>query len=231
MLKKYGVTHNWASSDPKLNGRQTMFETAGSKEQHYQNILQKGRQTRLELYGNEFYSNHAQAQLTCLTRYGVSYYCASDECQQLAHTDSANQKRTDTKNKNGTWNVSEPERVVKLLLETHFSKDDVYTQYNQDPRYPFFVDFYISSLDLFIELNLHPTHGLHPFNSNNIKDRQTLKILQDNPTPWNKNVIDVWTVRDVNKLNIANKNNLKYLALYPCDDWENIINIIKERNF
>lgn len=65
MLEKYGVRHNWSSTDPKLNGRSTMYENAGSKELHYQKILQKGRNTRKQLYSDEFYSNSEQAQKQC----------------------------------------------------------------------------------------------------------------------------------------------------------------------
>ena len=39
---------------------------------------------------------------------------------------------------------------------------DVITQYKDD-RYPFACDFYIPSLDLFIECNYHWTHGGKPY--------------------------------------------------------------------
>lgn len=44
-------------------------------------------------------------------------------------------------------------------LAVTFGPDDVVRQY-RDPRYPFFCDFYVRSLDLFVECNFHWTHGL-----------------------------------------------------------------------
>lgn len=231
MLQRYGVRHNWASFDEKLNGRATMYEQAGSKQQHYKNVLEKGKQTRLELYGDAFYSNSEKAQKTMLQKYGVPYYCITNDCQVLAHTTDAQQKRILTKIKNNSWHNSQPEIDVQGILENYFGKDNVYTQYNNDKRYPFACDFYLKSLDLFIELNLHPTHGLHPFDPTNKEDLRIAELLKANPTQWNKTVLDVWTVRDVKKLEMAKINNLKYLTIYPNDTWLDIINIIKEHNF
>lgn len=228
MLDLYGVKHNWSSDDPKLNGRETMYANAGSKENHYKNIFEKGRQTRLELYGDEFYSNSEQAQQTMLEKYGVPFYCMTTDCQEKSRTPESNAKKIETKRKNNTFNTSQPEIELKEWLENKYGVDDVFTNY-QDNRYSdnsgykFKCDFYIKSKDLFIELNLHPTHYLHPFDKTNEKDLGVLNKLKANPTKWNLTTIDVWTKRDVIKLNTAKKNNLNYLYFYQGDNYYDIL--------
>lgn len=54
---------------------------------------------------------------------------------------------------NGTINTSRPENCVYEKLTTAFKNDVV--RYYSDERYPFECDFYIKSLDLFIECNFH----------------------------------------------------------------------------
>lgn len=67
----------------------------------------------------------------------------------------------------------EEDSFYNLLLQI-FPKEDIERQYS-DSRYPFNCDFYIRSLDLFIELNFHFTHGFHPFNSNSKEDQIQLE--------------------------------------------------------
>ena len=106
-----------------------------------------------------------------------------------------------------------------LLLIDVFGEHDVIRQY-KDPRYPYCCDFYIKSLDLFIELNATWLHGGHWFNDINESDLNKL-------TRWSNKVqqgskfyqvaIDVWTVRDVNKRLTALKNNLNYVVFWCTD--------------
>ena len=114
------------------------------------------------------------------------------------------------------------ELYYNFLLETH-SKEDIKRNYNKDPRYPFLVDFYIISEDKFIELNLFPTHGSHPFDENSKEDQLYLEQLIANP----KNVLDsqianIWGHRDRIKFKIAKENKLHYEVLY-WNDWEQFI--------
>ena len=63
------------------------------------------------------------------------------------------EKMTKSKELNGTFNISTPELDYKKYLENKYGQENVLTQY-RDPRYPYRCDFYIRSLDLFLELNL-----------------------------------------------------------------------------
>lgn len=229
MLERYGVMHNWASKDPKLNGQATKYANAGSKENYYANIIKSGRQTRLELYGDQFYSNSEKAQKTMLEKYGVPYYTALKDCYGKSHTNEANEKRNKTMHENNSWSISKPEEDLYKLLVNKFNVENIIREYTDnrycdlDTGYKFKCDFYIKPLDLFLELNYHPTHGLHPFDKNNENDIKLLEKLKENSTPWNNAVIDVWTIRDVKKLNTAIINNLNYKVLYPGEDYNDFI--------
>lgn len=125
----------------------------------------------------------------------------------------------ESKRKNGTWNTSKPEEnMYKILIEI-FGESDIIRQY-KEIRYPFHCDFYIKSLDLFIELNATWLHGGHWFDSNNQND---INMLNE----WLANIkankcfyevaVDVWTIRDVKKRQTAIKNNLNYVVFWKTD--------------
>lgn len=125
-----------------------------------------------------------------------------------------------TKRQNGTFNISKPENSFYLMLCDVFGKSDVIRQYSDD-RYPFCCDFYINSLDLFIELNLSWTHGGHWFDSNNISDLEQLSKWQERSlqrgSRYYKQAIETWTVRDVAKKQTAEANGINYLVFWRND--------------
>lgn len=142
-------------------------------------------------------------------------------------------KANNSKKLNKTFNSSKPEIELKEYLEKIFGKNDIEYQYDKDPRYPFLCDFYIKSLDLFLELNLFMTHGNHAFDPNNEKDLNTLKVWEEKAKdhPLYKNAIEVWTIKDPKKLQIAKENNLNYLTIYNYKQLNNLFlgnYIIKE---
>lgn len=231
-LSKYGVEHNWAS--PEHDGHDKRYAAYGGKDNYYKHVYEKGKKTRLELYGDEFYSNSAQAQKTCLQRYGVPFYMLTEDFRSKSVSPETQQKKISTKAKNNTFHKSSVEDKVGSILIDYFGAEDVLEQYQDDryinplTNYFFVCDFYIKSKDLFIELNYHPAHGLHPYDDSNVEDAKIVEKLKSNPTPWNTVCLDVWTIRDPLKQKIAKENSLKYLMLYPTDDYNDIIFIIKE---
>ena len=101
-----------------------------------------------------------------------------------------------------------------------FGKSDIDRWYNKDVRYPFHVDFYIKSLDLFIELNATWLHGKHWFNPNDKGDINRLNVYVDKVKMgkmFYQSAIDVWTKRDVLKRETAKKNHLKYMVFWNQD--------------
>lgn len=112
---------------------------------------------------------------------------------------------------NGTSKESSAENVFynKLLL-MGFDRDDVIRHYHSDSRYPFDCDFYIKSKDMFIEYQGHQTHGPEPFDSKNNQHIDYLNKCRSRGVD-----MSTWVKRDPHKLEVAEKNNITLLLVYP----------------
>lgn len=147
---------------------------------------------------------------TCISRYGVASAMSLSSTVDKMH---------EAKIRNHSWNTSQPEEKMYARLVEVFGCEDVVRQY-KDPRYPFRCDFYIKSLDLFIELNGTWLHGGRWFDRS---DHDCMEMLAS----WRNKLadghrfyavaIDVWTRRDVDKLAVAKKNDLNYLVFWDTD--------------
>ena len=129
----------------------------------------------------------------------------------------------ESKKKNHTFNSSMDEERGYKLLYNKFGFCNVKRQYRTE-LYPFACDFYIKSLDLYIEFNFYWTHGKHKFDSNNkddINKLNDLKIKYNNGEhPLYKGAIIItWTKSNPKKFNTAKKNNLNYFAFYTWNEF------------
>ena len=173
---------------------------------------------------------------TLIFRYGsledVPHYKPSEEDKKRSSNYHKSKEFQDLQRKkkllNGTMNTSKPEEDVYSKLKERFGEDVV--RYYTDERYPFECDFYIKSRDLFIECNFHWTHGLHPFNNNDLEDIKKLKDIKkkqkyyiNNKGKEKKNMYfvfeDVWTKRDPLKLKTAKINSLNYRVFYSFSEF------------
>ena len=125
--------------------------------------------------------------------------------------------------RNHTLNSSLPEDTLYKLLVDHFGKDNVVRQYYDKDRYPFHVDFYIKSRDLFIELNGDRGHMNHWYDENNVTDVQQLLKWSNGLKARNRDskltsryakYIKMWTVTDLEKRNCAKQHKLNYLVFW-----------------
>ena len=150
-------------------------------------------------------------------------------CADSGRSETCKKLRYLTRKKNCTFNSSSQEEKYYKELYNIFGDDDVMSQHT-DGRYPFNCDFYIKSLDLFIELNLHWTHGGRPFDPNDEECLRKLAIWQEKAktSKYFVNAIKVWTVRDVEKVDTAHRNNLNLIVLYE-DNFDELISGIKEK--
>lgn len=219
-MNTYGVDHYMKTAD----GREKARANINSEERR-----EKIRNAMYEKYGaysffesEAFKNNLTEVQkkmkATMVSRYGVEYAFQSKELLEKAWT---------TKRKNGTCNSSKPEQTMLLLLQDVFGEDNVLTQYTSDV-YPFHCDFYIKSVDLYIELNAHWSHGGHWYNVKNHKDIEQLNAWKQRAklkgSRYYYAAIDTWTKRDLLKLQTAIDNNLNYLVFWKNDlrdvrDW------------
>lgn len=158
---------------------------------------------KISLHSN---NNREKARKTCLEKYGCEYVL-----QYRPYVDKVEK----TKTKNSTFNTSKPEIKFKQELQETFGTQNVLTNYKCD-RYPFRCDFYIPSEDLFIELNLHWTHGGKPYNPEDEDCQKQLQLWQEKAkqSKFYQNAIETWTVRDVKKQKIAKENKLNYKVIY-----------------
>lgn len=193
------------------------FQDANNIDNPFQleTIKEKSKQTCLERYGSEYYSQTEKARKnlskklsspevknkkkeTCIEKYGVENPLLNKEIQAHAR---------ETKLLNNTYRTSEQEQLLKQLLEEIYP--DIISQYFNETEYPYLCDFYIPSKKLYIEYNGALTHGYRPFDINSEQDVKE----RDNRLASGKN-IKQWCEIDVEKLNCAKENNLNYLVLY-----------------
>lgn len=204
--------------------------------------VNKSKQTKLKRYGSLGYNNRDKAKRTCLEKYGVDNPKKSEQskkktietclrkygvCQptqlqkviDITHQEKCILNQQATKRKNHTFNSSKKEDKLYNLLCDKYGSSDIIRQYLEN-RYPFNCDFYIKSIDTFIELQGMWTHGSHPYNLNSIKDQVKLQQWQskaNNGSRFYKNAIKVWTVSDPNKRKIAKENNLNYIEVFDSN--------------
>ena len=84
--------------------------------------------------------------------YGVDYALQSNEIKAKIDFKQISAKGNETKRLNNTFNTSKPEEQVYTLLCQQFSEDDIVRQYKSE-EYPFNCDFFIKSIELYIECN------------------------------------------------------------------------------
>ena len=124
-----------------------------------------------------------------------------------------------TKLKNNSFNTSSPEDKYYNYLCEKYGTEDVVRQYSED-RYPFACDFYIKSLDLFIELNLTWTHGGKLFDNKNSADTEKLAVWKEKAktSKYYQQAIYTWTDLDLRKMNTALENKLNYKVYYSEEE-------------
>ncbi len=214
-IEKYGVSTNLNIKEIREKSIKSLRDIK---------TKEKIKRTCIEKYGVKcvLQSNIVKEKLkqTCLKRFGVDNYFKTRKNIEYTHSEPIIAKINATKRKNNTFNTSKSEDKCYNILIEKYNKEDVIRQYKSD-LYPFQCDFYIKSIDTYIECNFHWTHGGHLFDCNNKDDINKLEQLNEKAktSKFYKNAIKVWTERDVNKHNVANKNNLNYLAFYNEKDF------------
>ena len=179
------------------------------------NNINRATSTKIERYGSAFHNNNMSDEHK--QKIGKSNSIALKghklpEDKLLIKTT----KQYLTKKKNNTFNSSKDEELLyEELLKENRTKI-IYRNYKDSERYPFYCDFYIKEDDLFIELNAHWTHGGKPYDPNDEECQNQLIEWQEKAktSQFYKNAIETWTVRDVKKLQCAQKNKLNYKVIY-----------------
>ena len=204
-LEKYGSEWYIQSSDFKNKAKETLIEKYG-----YDNYTKSDESK--ERYKDKEYIEQIKMKMktTNLKKYGVEYYTQTKEYSKKSYNTHKN---------NNSFNISKPEDIVYELLSNKFP--DIIRQYRSS-LYPYNCDFYIPSLDIYIEYQGNWTHGDSPFNSSNIEHQNKLKDWKDKSeySSYYNNAIYVWTDLDVRKRKIARQNNIKLLEFWTIEEVE-----------
>ena len=212
--------------------RQTCLKRYGKESTNQvESVKKKQNETCLKRYGHtKAYGNpeiQKRQRQTCLDRYGVESPMRLKEVSEKVRNTKKErygdhyQKIVENKIYKNTIHSSKPEEKVFQFLKQKFP--DVIHQYMDKDRYPYACDFYIPSLDLFIEYQGNWTHGGHPFNPNDKDDLNKVSIwknkLQNSgkEREWQSfyfSALREWTKTDPAKRLIASKNNLNFLEFF-----------------
>lgn len=248
--KRWGCDYPMQNDEVKARFRKVFMELYGVDVPFKSSeFLEKARATMIEHYGvvnpMQIADARAKAEVTLMDRYGVTNPAYlpdfKERCEKssLEHWGvlhpmqdmSVRNKQFASRMENGIANVSSGEEEIYLQLCDKFGVDDVFRQYISDV-YSFHCDFYVKSLDLYIELNGNWTHGFHWFDENNADDVQTALSWSDKALSGSKyysNALYVWTVMDLMKRAAAVANNLNYIVFWDAKlsdfyDWFNAFN-------
>ena len=247
-LETYGVENISQADLIKERKRNTCLEHFGVKAGFNNG---KAEETKLEKYGSSTYNNIEKQKQTNLIKYGEDSIFKSKEYKERikktfnekygvdyatqlqktiinSHSEEAIQKCFETQKRNKTINKSKEELKSYELIKNKFT--DVIYQYRDKKRYPFNCDFYIPSLDLFIECQYAMFHHGRPYTGNeqDLEDIETLKqksanrkqITGKSKTRYDS-VIYIWTIHDVKKRQYAKEHNLNYLEFFTILELEN----------
>ena len=177
---------------------------------------------------------------TNIQKYGVDNPLKNKEIREKIKQTNIQKYGVDNPLKNKEiWKKSQDNRQIssKSKLENNFlnylklkyESDDIITQY-KSKEYPYYCDFYIKSINLYIEIQGHWTHNDHPFDINNLNDQQIMNIWRTKSLSdkYYKNALNTWTIKDVEKRNTAIQNNLNYLEIFGKTDLNKYIDIFED---
>lgn len=221
-IKKYGVSSFWNSEKCKQIRKEKYGVEYPLQSKNFQKKCQNSfvqnvlnNPTRMEIM-------FEKRKQTCLDQYGEESFSKTKEFRKMMHDrkDEINQKKFETKKRNGTLNSSyEEQHLYQMILKKY---PDCVTQY-QSVEYPFLCDFYIPSENVYIEYQGFPSHGEKPYEKTK-EDIETVKKWKEKGYQgWAYD----WTNRDVRKRHTAIKNNLRWIEFFYYDE-EIILSTIEQ---
>lgn len=229
--------------------RESLYKKYGAYDvMHIPHILQKIKDTNLKKFGVEFPLQQLKKEnceiyqkisQTCINKFGVDNPLKNKEIREKIKQTNIQKYGVDNPLKNKEiWKKSQDNRQIssksKLeniflnYLKLKYESDDIITQY-KSKEYPYYCDFYIKSINLYIEIQGHWTHNDHPFDINNLNDQQIMNIWRTKSLSdkYYKNALNTWTIKDVEKRNTAIQNNLNYLEIFGKTDLNKYIDIFE----
>lgn len=225
-LKHYGVEHALCSKELLEKLQQYNIKKYGVKSYLETEDCKNKTKKKLKALNIDSFTQlpeiKEKIKNTCIKKYGAPSIFQADEYKEKVNALRKQKFATALKisSLDISFGVDQHMSVVEynvlLYLIDIFGKNDIIYNAIIDNRYPYHVDFYIKSLDLFIEINGHWTHNTHPYNPDNLDDVNMLSILKEkakNSLQYQA-AIKIWTEVDPKKQEIANNNNLNYIVTW-----------------
>ena len=243
-INKFGVDSPLKNKEVREKIKQTNIQKYGVDNLFKNDIIkEKIKQTNIQKYGVDylFKSNIIKEKIkqTNIQKYGVDNPLKNKEIREKIKQTNIQKYGVDNTLKNKEiWKKSQDNRQIssKSKLENNFlnylklkyESDDIITQY-KSKEYPYYCDFYIKSINLYIEIQGHWTHNDHPFDINNLNDQLIMDIWRTKSLSdkYYKNALNTWTIKDVEKRNTAIQNNLNYLEIFGKTDLNKYIDIFE----
>ena len=243
-INKFGVDSPLKNKEVREKIKQTNIQKYGVDNLFKNDIIkEKIKQTNIQKYGVDylFKSNIIKEKIkqTNIQKYGVDNPLKNKEIREKIKQTNIQKYGVDNPLKNKEiWKKSQDNRQIssKSKLENNFlnylklkyESDDIITQY-KSKEYPYYCDFYIKSINLYIEIQGHWTHNDHPFDINNLNDQLIMDIWRTKSLSdkYYKNALNTWTIKDVEKRNTAIQNNLNYLEIFGKTDLNKYIDIFE----
>ena len=228
LIKKYGVDNISKNELIKLQKKQTFIKNFGYENNFCnKDILNKAIKNSITKEARN------KRHVTNNIKYGCDEYLSTTKGKTLSEehkkkisiavsSEEFQNKRNNTLNKNHSWNISKYEESTYNELLKYTNSNDIIRQY-KSKLYPFNCDFYIKSINTYIEVQCSHFHHFHPFDMHNENDINELNKLKQNNKPQYKAIINVWTEKDPYKRMIAKENNLNYIEIWPNDNIKEII--------
>ena len=231
-LVKYGVDNTSKLQEVITKMETTCLKKYGVKNvQQNKSVREKSKKTCMIRYKNSTVmgSKHFKEKVkqTNLEKYGVENIMQTEEMRKklskIISSSKIQQKSYETKKKNHSFNISNPENLIYERLSEKFG--EVLRQYKSE-KYPFSCDFYIPEINLYIEFQGNWTHGKRPYVLTDVTCQEQLKTWQEKSKnkKYYENAIYVWTDLDVRKRETAKENNLNWLEFFTLEDFEAWVN-------
>ena len=200
-------------------------------------IKEKIKETNLKKYGVDNASKSLEIIKKIIKtnneRYGANSALQTPNgkatLKQILASETVKKKVYETHKRNNSFHTSKPETKLLKILQDKFGASDIEYQY-RSPKYPFVCDFYIKSLDLYIELQGPWTHGKAPYDPDSKEYQSKLQEWQEKvqTSQFYRNAIDVWTRADVEKRRIAKENGIKLVEVFDSKNFSEIEFLLKK---
>jgi len=223
---KYGVRNALQNKDIQNKAKTSMLDrhhveyAAQSPE-----IYEKVQASKLLSYGNtvgsiEKLKRHFTPELNeriesiFMDKYGVKHPLQNAEIHKKTVMSAPKSRAKPC----GATSSSQEDLIFKSL-GLRFGNDNVIRHYKSE-QYPFYCDFYIKTIDAYIEFNGYWMHGGHAFDQNSADDRLKLNkwVKKSKGSKSYASAVNTWTVRDPFKRRIALQNKLNYIVLWTMND-------------